>query len=230
MKDKDIEKQIKKSVKNINVRDYSLVWDDIKDQIKPKQQYIKRKNFVRWTAVIASFVFLIIGSSIALPIIINQRNNQEPNQGYEEEPVYFMEQMGAASVGETEFYEALRNEKISPIDFSGYVRSNYCLLQTENNITKGGAIELSDDINEPTFLLSIRFYDDRVKGFEMDIPKFDLRYQVNETKIYYRVIEAYPEDSWYVYEVRANYNSVNYCIEYTCFTEDIKPFLNEFFK
>lgn len=59
MKDKDIEKQIKKSVNNINVRDYSLVWDDIKDQVKPKQQYIKRKNFVRWTAVIASFVFLI---------------------------------------------------------------------------------------------------------------------------------------------------------------------------
>lgn len=221
MKDKDIEKQIKESVDNIEIRDFSLVWDDIKDRIKPNKQYVKRKRFTRWVAAVASFIFLIIGCSIVLPIVINQES---------QEPVYFMEQLGAVTVEESEFYETLTREKINHIDFSGYIQSNYSLLQTENNITKGGAIELSDDIDEPTFLISIRFYDDGVKGFELNSPKFDLHYQVEGAIVYYRVIEAYPEESWYVYELRANYNAVNYCIEYTCFTEDIKPFLNDFFK
>ena len=220
MKDKDIEKQIKESVDNIEIRDFSLVWYDIKDRIKPNKQYVKRKRFTRWVAAVASFIFLVIGCSIVLPIVINQES---------QEPVYFMEQLGAVTVEESEFYETLTREKINHVDFSGYIQSNYSLLQTENNITKGGAIELSDDIDEPTFLISIRFYDDGVKGFELNSPKFDLHYQVGGAIVYYRVIEAYPEESWYVYELRANYNSVNYYMEYTCFTDEIRSFINNFF-
>lgn len=220
MENKDLEKQIKESVDNIEVRDFSLVWDDIKHRIEPKKEPVKKKRVVRWVSVAASFVVLVIGCSIVLPIVINQGNK---------EPIYFMEQLGAVTVQESEFYDALAKEKINHVDFSDYIQSNYTLLQTEGNITKGGAIDLSDDMEEPTFLISIRFYDDKVKGFELDSPKFDLRYQVEGTIVYYRILEASPEESWYVYELCANHNSVNYYMEYTCFTEDITSFLDSFF-
>ena len=221
MENKDIEKQIKESVDKIEVRDFSLVWDNIKHRIDPKKEYAKKKRVVRWVSAAASFVALVIGCAVVLPITINYGDK---------EPVYFMEQLGAIAVEEFEFYDTLTKEKINHVDFSDYIQSNYTLLQTENNVTKGGAIDLSDDVEEPTFLISIQFYDDKVKGFELDSPKFDLCHQVEGITVYYRILEAYPEESWYVYEVHANYNSVNYSMEYTCFSENITSFLDNFFK
>ena len=222
MKDKELEKELENSIDNIEVRDFSLVWDDIKDKVKPKK-HTRRSLIMRWGTVAASFFCLLMACSIILPIVIKQNTK-------ESDVTYFMEQLGAVSVEEKQFYEELNKEDIKHVDFSRYVGNFYVLLQTEDYKTKGGSIELSDDLENPTFLLTLQFYDDRVKGESIASPEFNLNYEVNGGIIYYRIKESYPEESWYIYELRANYNSVNYYMEYMCFTEDIKPFLDEFFK
>lgn len=222
MKDKELEKELENSIDNIEVRDFSLVWDDIKDKVKPKK-HTRRSLIMRWGTVAASFFCLLMACSIILPIVIKQNTK-------ESDVTYFMEQLGAVSVEEKQFYEELNKEDIKHVDFSRYVGNFYVLLQTEDYKTKGGSIELSDDLENPTFLLTLQFYDDRVKGEPIASPEFNLNYEVNGGIIYYRIKESYPEESWYIYELRANYNSVNYYMEYMCFTEDIKPFLDEFFK
>ena len=60
--------------------------------------------------------------------------------------------------------------------------------------------------------------------------EYQFNYSVNDAIIEYRVKESYPEDGIYVYDIKANFSSVNYYMEYTCFTKNIKPFLDAFFK
>ena len=81
-----------------------------------------------------------------------------------------------------------------------------------------------------TFYLTVDFYDKSVKIDELLNKSYDFDYSVNDAMIQYKIKETYPEDGIYIYDIRANFNSVNYFMEYMCFTEDIKPFLDEFFK
>ncbi len=39
-----------------------------------------------------------------------------------------------------------------------------------------------------------------------------------------------PEAAIYIYDIEANYNSVNYYVMYTGMTEDLTEFFNEFFQ
>ena len=222
MEDKELEQKLKKSVDDIDVRDFSLVWNDIKDRVAPKRQVNKRR-LTGWIASAVALVCVTVVCSIILPMAITQ-NNEAP------EVTYFMDELGGVAVEEAQFYTELEKANIKHVDFSQYIGSYHVLFQTEDKQTKGGSIELTDDLDNPNFLFVLQFYDDKVKGKSMLSSEFNLNYEVNGVIIYYRVKEAYPKDSWYVYELKANYKSVNYYMEYTCFTEDIKPFLNEFFK
>ena len=224
MEDKELEQKLEKSVDDIEVRDFSLIWNDIKGRVAPKRQANKRR-LTGWIASVAALVCVTVVCSIILPMVITQ-NNEEP------EITYFMEELGSVASDESQFYQELAQANIKHVDFSRYVGLYHVLFQTENGQTKGGSIELMDDLDNATFILDVQFYDDKVKIKEPStaLEVFDLNYEVNGARIEYRVKEAYPEDSWYVYELKANYNSVNYYMEYTCFTEDIKPFLDEFFK
>ena len=222
MEDKELEKNLENSVENIEIRDVSLVWDDIKGRISPKRN-TKKRRAIGWFVSVAALICLTILGSIVLPKVIYS-NNEEP------EVTYFMDDLGAVAFEENQFYQGLAKAGIKHIDFSRYIGAYHVLFQTESNQTKGGSIELSDDLDNPTFFLIVQFYDDKVKGEPIVSPEFEFNYEINGGIVYYRVKEAYPEESWYVYELRANYNSVNYYMEYTCFTEDITSFLKEFFK
>lgn len=222
MENKEIEQELKKRVENTQVRDFSLVWKDIEGRVSPKKPANNRR-LIRWIASAAALVCLTVACSIFLPRFITQ-NNEIP------ERTYFTNDLGSFSLDETQFYQGLATSGIQYLDFSQYIRSNYALFKTEDHETKGGSIDLTDSLDNPTFLLSVQFYDDKVKEQSSEANKYDLNCEVNGVTVYYRVKESYPEERFYVYEMKANYNSVNYYLEYTCFTEDITPFLSEFFK
>lgn len=222
MEDKELEQELEKRVDNIEVRDFSLVWNDIRGRVSSKKR-INKHRLIGWVVSTAALVCLSVACSIILPMVII-KNNEEP------ESTYFMEELGTVAIEETRFYEELTKANIQHVDFSRYIGSYHVLFQTQDQQTKGGSIELTDDLDNATFILDVQFYDDKIKETSAGPNEFDLNYEINGAIIYFRIKEAYPEDSWYVYELKANYNSVNYYMEYTCFTEDIKPFLNEFFK
>ena len=222
MENKEIEQELKKKVENVEVRDFSLVWKDIEERVSPKKSANNRR-LMRWIASAAALVCLTVACSILLPRFIDQ-NNGTP------EKTYFMDDLGSFSLDETQFYQGLMAGNINHVDFSRYISSCYALFQTEDHQTKGGSIQLTDNIDNPTFILCVQFYDDKVKEQSSEANKYDLNCEANGVTVYYRVKEAYPEESYYVYQMKANYNSVNYYMEYTCFTEDIQPFLTEFFK
>ena len=222
MENKEIEQELERRAESVEVRDFSLVWKDIEGRVSPKKRTNSRR-LISWIASAAAFVCLTVACSIFLPSIINQ-NSENP------ERTYFTDELGSISVDETQFYQELTAANIQHVDFSKYIGSNYVLLQAVDNQTKGGSIDLIDNSDKPTFILAVEFYDDKVKEKPTGSNQYNLSCEANGVTVQYKVKEAYPEESYYVYQMKANYNSVNYYMEYTCFTEDITPFLNEFFK
>ena len=95
---------------------------------------------------------------------------------------------------------------------------------------KGGLLELMDDVENPTFFLSLEVYDQSVEIVGQTQRWYDCAYSVNGANIQYRAKASFPDGGVYIYYIKASMNTVDYYMQYTCFTEDIKPFLDEFFQ
>ena len=228
MEDKEIEKKLQDGADNIEVRDFSLVWKDIKSKIVPQKK--KRSH---WLPIAASVASVVVASSIIIPIALQSHDQPSTgdNQGVgSSEQVYLLDELLLLETTTEDFLNQLTSANIEIVDISNYVISSSYLFKTPTQNVKGGRVELTDDLDLATFYLTVDFYDKSVKIDELLNKSYDFDYSVNEAMIQYKIKETYPEDGIYIYDIRANYNSVNYFMEYTCFTEDIKPFLNEFFK
>lgn len=221
MKDEAIEKELENRAENIEVRDFSLVWDDIKESVTPAKKTKKRRIY-HWVTAAVSAVCLIC-CVVFLPMLLT-KPAENP------EKIYLLNQLGAVEVGEEKFYRELNKTDINYIDFSEYIESYHFLFQTEDKLTKGASLRLSDDSDNPTFILDIDFFDNDVEGKDIISPELDKRFEKNGATIYYRVKEASEEESFYVYEIRTQYNSVKYYMEYTSMEPNVETFLDALFK
>ncbi|MBQ4269817.1 MAG: hypothetical protein IJB97_09255 [Clostridia bacterium] len=219
-----LEQKLEKSVDEMEARDFSLVWDDIKDRVSMPKKRVNKRRLAGWISAAAVLVCVVIAGSIVLPIIGINQDGKEP------EVSYFMDELGITPVEETQFYEELKNANIKHVDLSKYIGDYHGLFQTEDKQTKGASVQLIDDWDNPMFILDLQFYDDKVKERAETSDVFDMSYTVNGVKVNYRIKDSNPAEGWYIFDLKANYNSVNYYMEYACFTDDVKPFLDEFFK
>ena len=215
--DKEAEKKIQESADNIEVRDYSLIWNNIKDRVQPE----KRKKRRRLLPIAVSAACAAVGCAVAVPIAVRYLS-PEP------ETVYFYDELVTETMPLDELCEELTAAGMEYADFSGYEVMGSMLFKTGDFKVKGGLVELTDDSENPTFFLSLRLYDeDVIVRFVPEIV-YDSRYVANGTEVEYTIQEA-TSDGVYVYNIRANYRGADYYMEYTCFTEDITPFLDAFF-
>lgn len=220
MDNKELEKKLEKSVEKIPVRDFSEVWEEIKDRVEPT----KKNRFFRWTPVVATVAGLAVVCSIVIPIVINQNQPENPPKTYLESELLSEE------VEIQEFLSQISSSELDLVNLSLYSLSSTYLLKTTDSIVKGGQMELVDNLDSPTFYLNIIFYHKTVQVNETQKIEYEVDYTTtNGAVTEYRLKDSYPEYQIYVYDIKANYNSVNYYMEYTCSTEDITPFLNSFF-
>lgn len=221
MENKDLEQELQKRAENIEVEDFSLIWENIKD--RGAVVYRERRLISRWLPVIASAVCVALVCVVAIPIALSLSQPDEPPMDF------FSNQLVSETLAVEEIYAQLSEAEINHVDLTGFNGDIGLLLKTAKHVVKGALIEFTDNLDNPTFYLSLRLYSDDVKVTDV-VVVYDFSYSVNGAVIEYRVKEAYPEDSIYIYDIQANYHHVNYYIEYTCFTDDITPFLNEFFQ
>ena len=227
MNDKEVEKKLQESADNIETRDFSLVWKDIKQEIEP--QRIKKKNS-HWLPLAASAASIVVACSIIIPIALAQNQPQVGDESSSSsEQVYLIDELSVVEVTTEEFFTKVTLAGIDLVDVSDYIVAFSTLFETQDAIVKGGKLELTDDLENSTFFLRLDFYDQSVTVGDQEV-EYDLNYSVNDIMIEYRIQEAIPEGGIYIYDIKANVNTVNYYLEYTCLTEDIKPFLDEFFK
>ena len=227
MEDKEIEKKLQDGADNIEVRDFSLVWKDIKSKIVPSKK--KRSH---WLPIAASVACVFIACSIIIPIALQapKQPGTGNNQGAgSSEQVYFLDELLLVETPSEELLNQLTSANIDIVDINKYIISSSYLFKSAEQGVKGGRVELTDDLDLSTFFLTVDFYDKSVNVDELLNRQYDFDYSVKDAIIQYRIKETYPEDGIYIYDIKANLNSVNYFMEYTCFTENIKPFLDEFF-
>ena len=228
MNDKEVEKKLQESADNIETRDFALVWKDIKQEIEP--QRIKKKKS-HWLPLAASAASVVVACSIIIPIALAQNQPQVGDESSSSsEQAYLIGELSVVEVTAEEFFTKVTLAGIDLVDVSDYIVAFSTLFETQDAIVKGGKLELTDSLENSTFYIMLRFYDQSVKVEEQEQEQYDFHYSVNDASIQYRCKSFYSEAGIYIYDIKANVNTVNYYMEYTCFTEDIKPFLDEFFK
>ena len=222
MERKDLEKKIQESANEIKLRDFSLVWNEIKEDVEGSVNKRKKHKFF-WMPMLASITTAFLIFIVGIPIALYQINKNAPK-------VYFIDQLNTERVTEQEFYNDLKTANIKHINFDQYIIPLYQLVKTVEGETKGGVIEAYDDENNATFFLNVQFFDSSVKINEELYSDYTTECFINNLLVRYKLKEQYPADNLYVYGIKATYQSVNYLIEYTCFSSDVETFLNSLFR
>lgn len=233
MENKKKETNLEESIEKIEVRDFSLVWDDIKDSVVPP----KRKRAYNWRFLATAIATFVIICSVVIPISIKHFSNsgnvlQSENSSHStsEEQAYFVDELSAIDVEPSEFFNQLLQAGINIVDIEMNSVVSSLLFKTVDQEVKGGQLELTDDLDNPSFLLLLKFYDKSVKQNDVIEEDYNLTHYIQDVKIEYRIKEAYPEDGLYMYDIKTYFNNVYYYLEYTTSSPDITTFLNDFFK
>ena len=146
MDNKEVEKKIQESTDNIEVRDYSLIWNNIKDRVQPEK---KRKKRRRLLPIAVSAACAAVVCAVAVPIAVRYLSP-------ESETVYFDDELVTETMPLDELCEELTAAGMEYADFSGYEVMGSMLLKTGDFKVKGGLVELTDDSENPTFFLAVR--------------------------------------------------------------------------
>ena len=219
---KETEKILEQSAKDIKMRDFSEVWQNIKGEIEVEQKQRKKLWAKRYfPAILAACLVLVF--AIALPIYLH-------NIPKVPEKVFFRDNLVMTKVDETTFFTELSNGKVTHVSFSKYKIKDCSLYQTEQGETKGGYVDLCDDVNLPTEIIKLNFYDVSVQLEDESEKVYNSTYNKNGLTALYNVGDCYPEYNVYVYEMFVTYNKVNYIIDYMGNAADPIVFFESFFK
>ena len=182
MEYKDIEEKLQNAASKIKKPEFSEIWEEIKDEINVSDvAEIKRKRTRKRLKKFLPAAATTVGIVSAAAVIISVMTHKPQKE------IYFMDQLGAVSVTESEFYEDLEESQIKHVDFSGFIIQSYTLLKTNSLVTKGGLIEVYDDEDAATMFATIKFLDASVEIEEEKYSDYDLTYTVNNTDIKYKL-------------------------------------------
>ena len=214
MKNRKNEKRIEESIEKIKVRDFSLVWEDIKDTVSPP----KRKLALNWRFLATAVAIFVVICSVIIPLSIKYFSggesvlqSDEPSHSTSEEQVYFIDELGMFDVENSMFFNELKQAGIDVVDIDANVVISSFLFKTANQKVKGGQIEVTDDLDNPSFVLFVKVYDKSVKQNDLIQVDYNLTHYVDCVKIQYRIKEYYPEDGVFVYDINSK-NEINYKI------------------
>ena len=224
MKEEEIEKLLKEKAEEIQIRDFNLVWGEVKDKIVVKK---KQRRKWKWISIAASFVGVITAGMFMLPNVVpNQPNNSE-----ESEIIFLSEQLSSAAVTENEFYENFNAANINCIDVSNYDVLNYALFYTENQEVKGGTLDFCDNEENPSYFVILHVYDKSVQFPKNLYNDYTLSVETsNGANVQYKLDTYSEEDGLYVYRAKAVFNSTSYLVEYNTFENNPTQFFEELFK
>lgn len=224
MKEKEIEQFLQEKVDEIEIRDFDLVWNEVKDKVVVKK---KQRTKWKWISIAASFVGVMMAGILILPNVLpNQPDNSE-----EPEIIFLSEQLSSLAVTENEFYENFNAANINCIDVSNYDVLNHALLYTENQEVKGGILDFCDDEENPSWFVILHVYDKNVQFPKNLYNDYTLSVETSSgANVQYKLDTYSDEDGLYVYRAKAVFNSTSYLVEYNTFEDNPTQFFEKLFK
>jgi len=224
MQNKKLEEILQKKADEIEVRPFSVVWEEIKDQLEePQPQPKKTFALKKWLPFAMASV--VMATAIVLTPIIIKSTTPPPAK------VYYHDELvdQAVSTGE-EMISSLTTSNLSIMNLDKYIIINPILRVTENLVAKGATFDMSGSVENTQFLIKMDLYD---KSVDLKINlnvDYDSFHNVNSTKVYYKNTQS--ASPMYKYKVYAKHNNVQYMFEYTGVgqTDEFISFLNDFFQ
>ena len=109
MENKDIENKLEESVENIEIRDFTLVWEDIKHKVKPE----KKRLVKHWIPAVAAAMCVVVACSIIIPLTLQQHeiiSGTKPSSDSSEQ-VYFADELIISETTVQDFFNQLSVQK-----------------------------------------------------------------------------------------------------------------------
>ncbi|MBE5734482.1 MAG: hypothetical protein E7347_05490 [Clostridiales bacterium] len=217
MQDKELEKILQEKADKIEMREFSEVWDKLKDKVAPERK--EKKSIFK-----NKFFLAFVPSLLAICIILTPFLFFKPTPTPEE--VFYSDELNLVSVTKQEAFDGLLNANITHVDLSGYVFYDTSLYYTEKMEVKGAYLEFYNE-NPSTFIAKMDLYDKSV-DLNLDIEAlYDTNCNVNSANVFYKFKSA--DSGFYEYSVYATHNNVKYVIEYSGITDNLMEFLTDFF-
>ncbi len=217
MQDKELEKILQEKADKTEMRDFSLVWDEIKDEITPKE---KEKTSI-WKK---KFFLIFAPSLLVICIAISSIFFFKPTPPSDK--IYFNDQLIKNSATLNDAMSGLSNANIPHVDLSRFGFTDTCLYYTDKMEVKGGYFEFYNE-NPTTFFAKMQLYDKSVQ-LNLDIENlYDTTCKVNSADVYYKFKTN--SSGFYEYSIYAIHNKVQYLIEYSGVTDNLVEFLTDFF-
>ncbi len=219
---KEFDSKLKEETQKIELRDFSQVWSEIQDRIEEpqvEQEKPVKTRIKRFWATLMSGVAacLILVCAVCIPLMLNKPDDPM---------VFYVDELTQTAVSENQFYSDITSSGIAVVDLTRYTGQGFRIIKTSDNFIKGGKIEFFKEVNTSAYLIDLKFYSNDVVVSE-DTIVYDLTYTVNGATIEYTLTSD--DGGFWIYDVKANYNSVNYFMNITALNQDVTLFFNEFF-
>ncbi len=212
MQDKELEKILQEKAEKTEIREFSQVWDEIKDEVvfekSKKTNIFKNRFFLTFAPAILAICIVLT------PLFFNLTPPQEK--------IYLNDELILTPVSDKEMFDGLLNANIVHVDLSEYIIVETNVYHTDEMEVKGAFLSFYQE----TFFAKMELYD---KNVELKINKnlYDTNCKVNSADVYYKFKSV--ESGYYEYSIYATYNNVKYVIEYFGVTDNVMEFLSEFF-
>ncbi len=217
MQDKELEKILQEKADKIEMREFSEVWDKLKDKVAPEKK--EKKSILK-----NKFFLAFVPSLLAICIILTPFLFFKPTQP--QEKIYLDDELTLVSVTKQEAFDGLLNANINHVDLNDYIFYITSLCYTEKMEVKGAYFEFYNE-NPSTFFAKMKLCDKSV-DLNLDIEAlYDTNCKVNSANVFYKFKSA--DSGFYEYSVYATHNKVKYLIEYSGMTDNLMEFLTDFF-
>ena len=132
MQDKELEKILQEKADKIEMREFSEVWDRIKDKVAPEKK--EKKSILK-----NKFFLAFVPSLLAICIVLTPFLFFKPTPP---EEVFYSDELTLTPVTKQEAFDGLLNANITHADLSGYTFFLTSLYHTEKMEVKGAYLEL----------------------------------------------------------------------------------------
>ena len=219
MEKKEVEEILREKSDEIEeTPDFNKIWE----KIQPRIEKEKKRRFV-WRRILLPVACCAVVLGITLPFVLPQLIHNEPTTP---PPVlYLNDDLQNVIVEEAEFHQAIQNSDVQVVDLTRFKLDVCSVFKTETGVVKGGNADFMDSQESPTCVINLDFYGNDVQVSNTNQIVYDTFYTTQSGA----VIEYKFDQELSQYHIKAEYNSVQYFMDYTGVNETVTQFFENFF-
>lgn len=209
MDDRELENLLKESANEIQIRDFSSRWKEIKNKMSPPQK--KHKRAFKYVIAVTT-VCCLIALAVILPFVL------QPNS----EILYLSSEEAPLDVTtEEQFFYEINSASFKTLDFSHLQIEEYFIAKSSDQVVRGGRVAYNNLDGLSEYIFSVTFYSSDIIFDEQDFSNLINTVTIKNTEVIFKTTEddLYESRAFFVFE------ETSYIVEYSSLNNDFLDFL-----